>query len=371
VTKHYTTPVILQGKVRSTKTLQAQERWFIEFHFEGKRYRKSDGLNRIKDYQNKIKEFSKLRIHYEQLLIGGKFNSVEAVEIEIPLISNAIKSFIQFQKDKGGRVKSVQSYSSKLNFLNEHYGTTKVNTIQFSHVNKLMILLGKKWMPKTFNNCKGIYYGFFEYCISEGYIDTNPVSKIKSRYVAKTEKHKVFNEEDFKRIMLEVDKDKMLSLFVKSIYYTCIRPRELMQLKRKHYDYERNIIFIPAHISKNKKDGYSNITPTFKKLIAPFENINEDCHFFCNDDCLYGNEPYHPNRPYKRFISILKKLGLDKKGYTMYSFKHFSNVKKFLSGWSLAEIMKANRHASIEETENYLKDLLDFVDITDKDIPSI
>ncbi|WP_223583017.1 hypothetical protein [Sphingobacterium sp. GVS05A] len=210
MTKHYTTPVILQGKVRSTKTLQAQERWFIEFHFEGSRYRKSDGLNRIKDYQNKIKEFSKLRIHYEQLLIGGKFNNIEAVEIEIPLLSNAIKSFIQFQKDKGGRVKSIQSYSSKLYFLNEHYGTIKVNTIQFSHINKLMILLGKKWMPKTFNNCKGIYYGFFEYCISEGYIDTNPVSKIESRYVVKTEKHKVFNEDDFKRITLKVDKNKIL-----------------------------------------------------------------------------------------------------------------------------------------------------------------
>jgi integrase len=371
VTKNYTIPIILQGKVRSTKALQASERWFVEFHFEGKRHRKSDGLNRIKDYQKKIKEFSELRIHYEKLLIAGKFDTVEPVKIEIPLVSDAVKSFIQFQKDKGCRTKTIQSYTSKLNFLDEHYGKAKVDTIQFSHINKLLILLGKKWMPKTFNNCKGIYYGFFEYCIAEGFIEVNPTSKIKNRYVSKTEKHKVFTYEDFKIIMEEVDKDKMLSLFVKSIYYTCIRPRELMQLQRKHYNYEKNTIFIPAHISKNKRDGYSNITPAFKKLIEPFEHINEEFHFFCNDDCLYGTEPYHPNRPYKRFVSILKKLGMDKKGYTMYSFKHFSNVKKFLAGWSLAEIMKANRHASIEETENYLKDLLDFVDITDKEVPSI
>lgn len=371
MTKNYTSPVILQGKIRSTKALQAKEKWFVEFYVDEKRHRKSDGLNRIKDYQEKIKAFTELRMNYESLLNDGKFNTVEPVQIKVPLLSDAIASFLQFQTDKGCRTKTIQSYSSKLKLLDEHYGQAKVDTIQFNHLNKLLILLGKKWMPKTFNNCKGIFYGLFEYCISEGFIDINPMTKIKSKYVSKTEKHKVFTEDDFKLIMTEVDKDKMLSLFVKSIYYTCIRPRELMSLQRKHYDFERNLIFIPSSISKNKKDGYSTITPTFKELLKAFEHIHEDYYFFCNDDCLYGTIPYHPNRPYKRFISILKRLKLDKKGYTMYSFKHFSNVKKFLAGWSLAEIMKANRHASIEETENYLKDLLDFVDISEKEVPSI
>lgn len=371
VTKNYTIPIILQGKVRSTKALQAKERWFIEFHFDGKRHRKSDGLNRLKDYQKKFKEFSELRMHYENLLKSGLFNTIKPEKIEIPILKEAISLFIQFQKDKGCREKTIQSYESKLKYLKDHYGNAKVDTIQFSIMNKLLVQLGKKWMPKTFNNCKGIYFGLFEFCISEGFIHSNPLSKIKNRYVPKTEIHKVFTDDDFKIIMNEVEKDKMLSLFVKSIYYTCIRPRELMLLKRKHYDFERNIIFIPAEISKNRKDGYSTITPAFKKLILIFENINPEFHFFCNDDCLYGSDPYHPNRPYKRFVSILKKVNLDKKGYTLYSFKHFSNVKKFLAGWSLAEIMKANRHASIEETENYLKDLLDFVDISEKEVPSI
>lgn len=371
VTKNYTTPVILQGKVRSTKALQANEKWFIEFYFDGKRHRKSDGLNRIKDYQNKIKNFSELRIHYENLLQSGRFNTIEAIKIEIPIVSKAIELFIQFQIDKGSRLKTIQSYSSKLKFLNEIFASAKIDSLQFSHLNKLLVSLGKKWMPKTFNNCKGIYYGFFEFCISEGFIETNPVSKIKNRYVSKTEKHKVFTDEDFKSIMNAVDKDRMLSLFVKSIYYTCIRPKELMLLQRKHYDFERNLIFIPSHISKNRKDGYSTISSNFKKLLEPFQHIDQELYLFCNDNCLYGTIPYHPNRPYKRFVTILKKLRLDNKGYTMYSFKHFSNVKKFLAGWSLAEIMKANRHASIEETENYLKDLLDFVDISEKEVPSI
>lgn len=371
MTKNYTIPVILQGKIRSTKALQANEKWYVEFHYDGKRYRKSNGLNRIKDYQKKIKEFSELRVYYEKLLADGNFNTIQPTKIEIPTISIAIENYIQLQKDKDCRKKTIQTYISKLKYLDSIYGKLHVDLIQPNHMNKLLIQLGKQWMPKTFNNCKGIFYGFFEYCIAEGFIEKNPLSKIKSKYVPKTNKHKVFSDEDFKKIMFEVEKDKMLCLFVKAIYYTCIRPRELMQLQRKHYDFKRNLIFIPANISKNRKDGYAIITPAFKKLIKQFESIDEDFHFFCNEDCLYGTIPYHPTRPYKKLISILKRIGLDKKGYTMYSFKHFSNVKKFLAGWSLAEIMKANRHASIEETENYLKDLLDFVDISEKEVPSI
>ena len=42
-----------------------------------------------------------------------------------------------------------------------------------------------------------------------------------------------------------------------------------------------------------------------------------------------------------------------------------------MSGWSLAEIMKANRHSSITTTEIYPKKLGQFVDAKGKLIPTI
>ena len=76
------------------------------------------------------------------------------------------------------------------------------------------------------------------------------------------------------------------------------------------------------------------------------------------------------NTPYERFKKCLKALKLTDKNYTLYSFKHFSNVKKFKAGWTLAEICSANRHSSLVETETYLKDLLKFVQ-SNKVIPAI
>lgn len=74
---------------------------------------------------------------------------------------------------------------------------------------------------------------------------------------------------------------------------------------------------------------------------------------------------------YRVFSRIIKKLGLDGKGYTLYSVKHYANIKRYMNGWGVADIMIGNRHHSLSETENYLRDLVDFVDVSKKAIPMI
>lgn len=388
----YTTPEIKRGnpvteipKGSSKKIEQAKQTWYISFQCYDpttqsmQRKRITGDLNRIKNPDEKESAAQNLCLMYTELLEGGwnPFDDAGNEKLRKNVINidmtKAVEEFIKHHKEKGSRAKTLQSYESKLKYISKYFGQKKVSDIQDNEIVKFMQSTAKdqKWSPKTFNNAKGIYYGLYQFLKLEKYIMENLFSAIPTKTVPKTERHKVFNDEDFKKIMEAVDRDKMLALFVRSIYYTCIRPQELMNLKRKHFDFKRNQIFVPGYISKNKKDGYVHITADYRKLVEQFVDIDGEYHLFCNDDCLYGTVPFHPNRPYKRFNSLLKKLALDKKGYTMYSFKHFSNVKKFLAGWSVAEIMKANRHASIEETENYLKDLLDFVDITKKEIPLI
>ena len=86
---------------------------------------------------------------------------------------------------------------------------------------------------------------------------------------------------------------------------------------------------------------------------------------------IIGEKRIGENTPYNKLIVALKKLKLNENGYDLYSFKHTSNIKKYMSGWSLAEIMKANRHTSTSTTEIYLKKLGQFVDVKGKLIPNI
>lgn len=388
----YTNPEIKRGnpvteipKGSTLKKEQAKQTWYVSFHAYDplsktmKRKRMTGDINREKDPDQKEERAQILCESVRQLLEGGwnpfdEAGNQKLVKDTLNIaMSEAVKEFVEHHRTKGSRLKTVQSYESKLKYISAYFGDRKVSDIEESEIFRFMHETANTntWSPKTFNNAKGIYYGLFEFLKLEKYVKENPFSSIQTKFVPKTERHRVFTDEDFKVIMEAVDRDRMLALFVRSIYYTCIRPQELMNLKRKHFDFDKNQIYVPAHISKNKKDGYVHITGDYRKLLEQFTDIDGEYHLFCNDGVLYGEVPYHPNRPYKRFVTILTKLGLDKKGYTMYSFKHFSNVKKFLAGWTVAEIMKANRHASIEETENYLKDLLDFVDTTKKAIPSI
>lgn len=374
MTRNYTEPQILQGKVCRTKAESASQKWYVEFYFNGKRVRLSNQLNRIKNYQEKLEAFTNYKNEIHQALKDGTYGMPTIKPVIIPSLKDAVKQFVQWHIDKGSRPKTVQSYESKLKYLTDHLGSIEVNYVYYKDINDLLILLAKdlSWSNKTFNNARLIFSGLFQFCIDSRYIDSNPCSRIKTKYVGKSSKNKAFSKDDFDRIMHEVEKDVMLSMFVKSIYYTCIRPKELSQLQVKHIDFDKRIISIPASISKNKKDGIVHIDDSYYELLKEYYfNAPPHAFLFCNDTVLFGSTPYQPNRPYKRFVKILTKLGLDNKGYTLYSVKHYSNVQKYLASFTIAEIMICNRHHSLAETENYLRDLVQFVDISKKLIPSI
>lgn len=90
-----------------------------------------------------------------------------------------------------------------------------------------------------------------------------------------------------------------------------------------------------------------------------------------NYDKIVSEYSIGSNVPYKRLKKSLKLLGIDNKGYNLYSFKHFSNIQRYNSGWKILEIMKANRHSSIAMTEKYLKHINRDTDISDRLVPKI
>ncbi|VTP97800.1 tyrosine-type recombinase/integrase [Sphingobacterium daejeonense] len=373
-TPTYTVPRVNVGAKQRSKQEQAKCKWFVEFTYNGKRTRLSNQLNRLKDYNEKLDAFNALKDVVHQQLKDGVYGMPVEKPVVIPSVKDAVKAFIKWHKDKGSRLKTIQSYQSKLNYFTDELGDTPVNYIYHKDVDDLLITLSKdlKWSPKTFNNAKGVYTGLFQFCIDSRYIDVNPCSRVKTKYVGKSSKNKAFSKDDFNAIMVEVEKDVMLSMFVKSIYYTCIRPKELTQLQVRHIDFDKRIISIPSDISKNKKDGVVHIDDNYYDLLKEYYfNAPSNAYLFCNDTILWGNTPYQANRPYKRFVKILSNLGLDNKGYTLYSVKHYSNVQKYLAGFTVAEIMICNRHHSLAETENYLRHLVEFVDVSKKLIPSI
>jgi len=167
--------------------------------------------------------------------------------------------------------------------------------------------------------------------------------------------------------------DPYLHFFCISLYNTCLRPNELRQIVLGDIDLDKRVLIIRADITKNKKDALLPIPKAYYEELVKLNIDKYPKEYYLTGDTanIIGERPTSNNVQYKRFMKHLKNLRLDKKNYTLYSFKHYSNVKRVENGWSLADIMKVNRHSSIGMTEIYLKDLTKTTNIQDKELPAI
>jgi integrase len=391
----YTTPRLVKGKSieavpkGSTRSKEeAKQSWYVEFFFynprtsQMERFRFSKNLNRIKEPKEKLNLFTELLDTYKDALDGGwspideKSNEKLKREIVSLTLDKGKDLFEAYHKAKGTRKKSIQSYLSKVKAFIDFYGAhKKVNEITDYEITHFLNHheQSEKWKGVTYNNTRICLNNYFKYLKKNKYIDINPVTDTETRTKIATESHQVFSDVDFKSILEWLqNNDPYMLLFVKAIYYTCIRPKELRYLQLKYINLESNTITIPAHIAKNKKSLPVNIDTSFRKELDKLNlaNCPGDYYLFGSTDTIVGPNRIGENTPYNRFQVCLKALKLLNKNYTLYSVKHLSNVKKFKAGWTIAEICSANRHSSLVETETYLKDLLKFVQ-TDKLIPAI
>ena len=150
------------------------------------------------------------------------------------------------------------------------------------------------------------------------------------------------------------EKDPLLWLFIQFIYYCYLRPNEIRQLKHSYIQLGEKQIFIPAHISKNGKDGYVTITDTFYKELTQSNEFNSGQEFVFQS--RRGNRPVSKNMMGTRFHSLTKGLN-PSQDYTLYSWKHSGVVAAYNAGVDIKTIQRQCRHHSIELTDIYLKSL--------------
>jgi len=409
----YTIPSLVKGKkptnIPNGSTLSkewAKNNWYINYSFNGKQYRIKGDLNRIKDHKEKIYQAEVLLQSIKNDLKNGYDPSnpnlfLDQIISENISLSDAIKKYIE-ELSTYARPKTIGSYNSKLYYLSEAYPNKQVKNISTQDIQKYIykkihskelakvFLKGKsyelkkpiQWTPNTVRSAKGVFRAFFEWCIKNNYyLGDNPVSKIEQKRirseVAPKARHLPFSEQDLRLVMDFLDKnDKATAFFARFIYSTCMRPGEICKLRLKDIDLENKRIIIPLEITKNTKKSEMDIIYIEDNLYEVLVKMNLEkypSNFFLTSksESIIGEVSIGSNKPYKQFVKALIKLNIDKKGYTLYSFKHYSNLQRFHNGWTVAEIMKANRHSSITMTETYLKDINKVTDISQKVVPKI
>ena len=390
----YTPPKLNKGKEplsipkgSSKEKEMAKNTWYVSYTFGGKQVKVKSNINRYKDPKEKQLQGEILLESIKQDLKNGynplnKLQWTEKLKKETTTLEQAIPLFKSYHELHNSRQKTIGTYMSKLKALSEYYPSVLISEITTKKIENFIQskIDDKTYSQSSVKSAKRIFSTFFNTCIKFELITSNPIigfdTKISSSKKTK-EQHVPFTDDDLKKIFDYLDaNDKYSAFFCRMIYYTCLRPKEIKGLKIENVDIAKNKIIVPLAVKKvtsKNEDDYLDINVSFMPFLKELNLDKYPKDYYLTGDTIniIGEKKVGENTPYNKLISALKKLELDKKGYDLYSFKHTSNIKKYIAGWSLAEIMKANRHSNITTTEIYLKKLGQFVDINSKAIPVI
>ena len=161
---------------------------------------------------------------------------------------------------------------------------------------------------------------------------------------------------DLKKTILKYDPD--LWLFVKCIYHLFVRPLELLQVKLSHIDLRSGQIVIHSQIGKNKKQMAVQIPQSFIQDLRQLKLKQYPEHWYLfGENLKIAEKPYHRNRVTERHTAMLRKCGITDADYTMYGWKHTGNIDSFRKGVDIFELMRQNRHHSLNQTERYLSSM--------------
>lgn len=364
---------------RPPRVVKTAKRWYVEYWYripielrekkkEWKRFRVFEDINRYKtdEYANELCKFVAYFLDQGYDPFANEKILMNEPELKLEWSFNvALDQYLDRCRENGLRPKSLQSYGTIINFVKEYF--LKDNSIYrpLKQVSKEQVKtfmndmkIRQGWNNNTYNKNLGYLIAVFNWFVREEKIDKNPAKGLELKKVAVT-KHKYFDDKTAALLKLKMELlNPYLLKFITFIYYTATRPKsEARLLKCKHVLFDRKLLFIPASISKNKKDDY---IPMSEELISLLKGMGIDSspseyYIFSasgKPDSRPASQNYFASK-FKPFKDSLK-LGDD---YSIYGFKHLRAIHLAQDGADPYEIMRLFRHSDLSITSLYLREI--------------
>ena len=255
--------------------------------------------------------------------------------------------------------KTVVTYQSSINKLSGFNKTILVNEFNELQVIQFRdhLLSEIKNSPTTCNNTIQNLRVLYNSYMQRSDIKTNPFAVKSLREKAST-KNIAFTKEH--QILLEkylMENEPEVYFFTRFVYYSFVRPGELLQLKIRNLNIHENYISVPANIAKSKRTQTAIIIKPLQELINERLNFNESDKLIFGHGLVPGFTKSGINVAFRRHQKALKEIGLEAFNYTLYSWKHTGAVNAYKSGVGIKELQNMLRHSNSNTTDIYLKSL--------------
>ncbi len=355
--------------------------WFISFYainpLTNKLQRRRIKCNRIDSIVERRKQANKMITRINHNLANGWNPFVEqtAAKSFIKLV-DVMDIYIRNKKIELGknnfRSDSFRSYSSYINTFKKYLEVTKNTDIlifKFARQEAINFMNWvsneKKLSDRTYNNYRGFFRTFFNWCKDNLYITENPLDGIKKR--KRKQKTRVFIPLEFRQKIYDYLVDKNLEFLVvcQLVFHTLIRPKEISYLKISYIDLDKQTIFIPGSVAKNGNDRLATIPdvllPLLKKL--NIERYNKDLYLFSDNikSAIISSENFKPGKERinpRRFSTAWERMRTElklQKEMQLYSLRDSGIIEKLRDGISPEIVMQLADHSSLEITSIYIK----------------
>lgn len=320
-------------KVYSPQDLS--KNWFIYWIDPVKgRQRKYGRINRHKTFDGRMKEAQEIIQRLQEKHLSAYKHPAHQRALDF------LESRRALHKEKG-----YQTYRSIINVFFSHLEGKELNQASikafFAHLlNNRHRSTYNKYRQKVKQVLEAIGEGrhFFD-------IDQVREQHTPARY---------FQSYQIKRLKTHIlQSNAELWVFIEFMFYGLLRPNEIRQLKVGDILLDEKQIIVRGEISKNGKTEYIVIPdpwyPSIKRLIS---EGSPGRYIFP----AKNGKPYGVNTMAYRHRKALKALNFGPE-YKLYSWKHTGAVHAIKAGISVKELQMQLRHHSLDQVDEYLRQL--------------
>lgn len=230
--------------------------------------------------------------------------------------------------------------------------------------NWIIYLNNKNFKYQTKKKIVGILSRFFNYCISNGFLENNPCKtaiKIKNTEIKK--EMLIWSEEEFKKFISVITDDVVYKTFFCFLYLTGCRRGEVLALNWN--DISNDILTINKTLGYHALNGGFNITipkNTFsnRKIVLPqtlltqlkkLKTYYKEYQMFSENNFIFGNtSPLPPETIRRKLRKFSEKAGV--KVIRIHDFRHSHASLLISKGHDIVTVARRLGHANIEMTLN-------------------
>lgn len=330
--------------------------WFVYYYIpvnngtSHKRIKVSDGINRLKTVEERIKYAENLILKIKDGSYSKKYNSKSNGSV----LSKALNL-----KRNSRNKKTISAYENHLDIylkflksIGKHeLNVKKIDAEEFK-IYLINIGLSGKTIKNYLSSIKALYNKHID--VNEIYNFRNPFQNLENITVASKSKM-WFNDFQIEKVKNYLIRSKQYDLWLacQLQYYCFIRPNELRQLKASHFNLNAGYIEITSDISKNNKTQKVSIPNSFYQNLEFIDKMKPNQYIFPSKrmgKCI-GRNTFT-----KKHNKALKTVGING-NYSLYSWKHTGVVKSVKNGIYIKDLQLQLRHSSLDMVNEYLKDL--------------